>query len=234
MLGTVEESTATFPGRYRSSVTRERIIAVSLRLFAKDGFPCTTIRDIAREAEISDAAIYYYFPTKDELLNEVLNSRLRPAAGNRKCLQRTGLQHAWQELVPEAVGMIEANHELFKIILREGLTGDPVAMNRYDQLLTAWKSHVEGCLKPLEYCGTLPPGEATSLACQIALTVAMVFEDMLLLRPDPSVSRSERLDEAKTLLTRQIRSLIAPPPARRPIPVQEDDLRVKVSAELLD
>ena len=48
-----------------------------MHLFSREGFPRTTVRDIARQAGITDAAIYYHFATKEDLLHELLNTRLQ-------------------------------------------------------------------------------------------------------------------------------------------------------------
>lgn len=52
--------------------TRERILAAASRLFATAGYDATTVRDIARECEISDPAIYHHFGTKREILTALL------------------------------------------------------------------------------------------------------------------------------------------------------------------
>jgi AcrR family transcriptional regulator len=52
----------------RGPHTRQQILDASLRLFSERGFARTTVRDIARQAGITDAAIYYHFDSKRELL----------------------------------------------------------------------------------------------------------------------------------------------------------------------
>ncbi|PYT48006.1 MAG: TetR family transcriptional regulator, partial [Acidobacteria bacterium] len=44
--------------------TRELILQTALRLFRGCGFEITTMRDIARAAEVATGAAYYYFPSK--------------------------------------------------------------------------------------------------------------------------------------------------------------------------
>jgi AcrR family transcriptional regulator len=46
---------------------RQQIIAASRRVFTAKGFSRTTVKDIAREAELSPGTIYIYFKSKDEL-----------------------------------------------------------------------------------------------------------------------------------------------------------------------
>src|SRR3990170_1809987 len=59
----------------RGPLTRQQILDASLRLFSERGFARTTVRDIARQAGITDAAIYYHFESKQELLEALVEDR---------------------------------------------------------------------------------------------------------------------------------------------------------------
>lgn len=52
-----------------ASGIRTRIIETAWRLFHEKGFRDTTINDIIREAEISKGTFYYYFRSKDDMLD---------------------------------------------------------------------------------------------------------------------------------------------------------------------
>jgi AcrR family transcriptional regulator len=54
---------------------RDQIIEAALRLFARQGFASTSTRQIAREARITEGLIFHYFPSKEDLLSAVLESR---------------------------------------------------------------------------------------------------------------------------------------------------------------
>jgi TetR/AcrR family transcriptional regulator, fatty acid metabolism regulator protein len=47
---------------------RERILESALKIFAEKGFQDATISEISKAAEVSDATVYEYFKTKEELL----------------------------------------------------------------------------------------------------------------------------------------------------------------------
>ncbi|MEV4604971.1 TetR/AcrR family transcriptional regulator [Amycolatopsis sp. NPDC049253] len=51
--------------------TRDRIKAAALELFSTQSYGTTTLQDIADKLGLTKAALYYYFKTKDELLEEV-------------------------------------------------------------------------------------------------------------------------------------------------------------------
>jgi AcrR family transcriptional regulator len=51
---------------------RAQILAGASRVFARQGFHRTTVREVAREAGIADGTIYLYFASKQELLLALL------------------------------------------------------------------------------------------------------------------------------------------------------------------
>jgi len=55
---------------------RERVIAQAAELFAREGFESASLSQLARELGISKAAIYHYFPTKQEILDEIVFTTL--------------------------------------------------------------------------------------------------------------------------------------------------------------
>lgn len=53
--------------------TREnQLLGIARTLFARHGYDRTSLRDIADEAKITKAALYYYFPNKDALFERVV------------------------------------------------------------------------------------------------------------------------------------------------------------------
>lgn len=54
----------------RAEQTRAAIVAAALRLFRENGYEATTMRAIAREAEVSTGNAYYYFSSKEELVQQ--------------------------------------------------------------------------------------------------------------------------------------------------------------------
>ncbi|RLJ70844.1 TetR family transcriptional regulator [Hydrogenivirga caldilitoris] len=61
-------------GRERNSVyipTKERIMSAALRLFSLKGFKGTTVKDIAKEVDITEGAIYRHFSSKEEIIESL-------------------------------------------------------------------------------------------------------------------------------------------------------------------
>lgn len=57
---------------FRGDSTKERIKSAAVRLFARNGFEATAIRDIAEAAQVSTSSLYHYMENKDELLTDIM------------------------------------------------------------------------------------------------------------------------------------------------------------------
>ncbi len=60
--------------------TRKRILKVSQKQFAQQGFEQTTTRDIAREANIAVGTLFNYFPSKESIVETLANEACACAA----------------------------------------------------------------------------------------------------------------------------------------------------------
>mgnify|MGYP000223763063 CR=1 FL=1 len=58
---------------------RERIINASKQLFSQKGYDATRVNDIAKAANVNKALIYYYFKSKEDILDYMVNSLLNNA-----------------------------------------------------------------------------------------------------------------------------------------------------------
>nr|WP_309227209.1 helix-turn-helix domain-containing protein [Micromonospora thermarum] len=56
--------------------TRERIKAVALELFTEQGYEKTSLREIAERLNVTKAALYYHFKSKDEIVSSFVEDRL--------------------------------------------------------------------------------------------------------------------------------------------------------------
>ena len=60
--------------------TRKRLYHAALEVFCRDGVAHCRIEDIALKAEVSRAAFYFHFPSKDDVLLELLRESEQPVA----------------------------------------------------------------------------------------------------------------------------------------------------------
>ncbi|MDF3303017.1 TetR/AcrR family transcriptional regulator [Streptomyces tropicalis] len=62
----------------RRGNTRQRIQDVALELFAEQGYEKTSLREIAEHLDVTKAALYYHFKTKEEILVSVFEDLTQP------------------------------------------------------------------------------------------------------------------------------------------------------------
>ncbi|MEU8740501.1 TetR/AcrR family transcriptional regulator [Streptomyces halstedii] len=62
----------------RRGNTRQRIQDVAMELFADQGYDKTSLREIAERLDVTKAALYYHFKTKEDILNSLFEVLNRP------------------------------------------------------------------------------------------------------------------------------------------------------------
>lgn len=68
------------PHQPRRSDTRRRIQDVALELFAQQGYEKTSLREIAEHLDVTKAALYYHFKTKEDILVSIADDLAAPVA----------------------------------------------------------------------------------------------------------------------------------------------------------
>lgn len=197
---TSEQRPAVRPKSRRGGrLTRKHIVEASMHLFSARGYAQTTVRDIARQAGISDAAIYYHFHAKRDVLDTLIDADLdQPADATPAAQGKPPAGMVLYERLEHATRVIERNLELLTIILREALAENPHAIRRYRRLMDGWERSLVRVLE--ESLGTERRSRQSvrGLARQVAYTTAMVFQDALVLRrtgaSNPNARRQLVLD----------------------------------------
>ena len=63
-----------------AETTKDRLVMTAMRLFAEKGYESTSVADILKAAGANSGSLYHFFPTKQDLLLEVLR-RYRDGIG---------------------------------------------------------------------------------------------------------------------------------------------------------
>jgi AcrR family transcriptional regulator len=71
-------STAAPTHHHRRGDTRHRIQDVALNLFAEQGYEKTSLREIAEHLDVTKAALYYHFKTKEDILISIVDDLAGP------------------------------------------------------------------------------------------------------------------------------------------------------------
>ena len=88
--------------------TKQRILDTAERLFAKQGFSATSVRQITSAAKVNLAALHYHFGSKDQVIGAVFARRLAPL--NRERLDRLA---SFKEAAPNRLPSLEKTVEAF-------------------------------------------------------------------------------------------------------------------------
>lgn len=60
-------------GEAEKAARRRQILLAAKRVFARKGFQATTIADVAKAAQLSYGAVYWYFGSKDDLFHDLMD-----------------------------------------------------------------------------------------------------------------------------------------------------------------
>lgn len=103
--------------------SRDAILDAAIRCFAEKGFAATTIKDLASEAQVNSALLYYYFADKQTLYRETLRhiaQRLADSAG-RRLDDHLAPDEAIRRFVQQQAEFLIANPHVPRLMLREML-----------------------------------------------------------------------------------------------------------------
>lgn len=112
--------------------TRQRIILQAAQLIGKNGYNPTSMREIARAAEISDATIYNYFKTKDMILYayfEDLVERLVDTLKNIDDFEQFSFAEQIQTTIQSQIELMEPDRAFIKETYEQVFLHNWVAAN---------------------------------------------------------------------------------------------------------
>lgn len=66
------------PQSFDSLAAREKILATAARLFSEQGFESTSLAQVARQAKVSKALIFWHFDSKEKLYRNAMRRTLEP------------------------------------------------------------------------------------------------------------------------------------------------------------
>ncbi len=196
----------------RGPHTRQQILDASLRLFSERGFARTTVRDIAREAGITDAAIYYHFESKRELLEALVEER--GFFNTLQQLERVStdlpLRDTLLWMARGAINIMDDNRDFLRLIIMEGLGGDEAAAEQYQKLVNMWEAGLTSVLHRYVAKGELAADDSRVSARQVIYVILMAFQETLLGRHvSPEATPAERQDAMASFVSAALDHLLS-------------------------
>ncbi|HEV2745920.1 MAG TPA: TetR/AcrR family transcriptional regulator [Allosphingosinicella sp.] len=181
---------------------RDAIVAAAARLYARHGFNGASVADLAEACSTSKSLIYHYFPSKDDILYEVMAAHLDDLVGAADAVMREGsaeerlgaLTHAFMRLY---VGARDSHKVLLNELdnLPRGRRAEVVGKQR--RIIAAVETLVRG-IRPD--------------AAPVALPLAMLFFGMInwthtWFRPGGAVSPEGLAEMAVALMLKGLEGL---------------------------
>jgi AcrR family transcriptional regulator len=128
--------------------TRQAIHDAALRLFAERGFEAATVTEVAREANVSQATVFNYFPTKEDLFYqrmEVFEEELLGAVRDREAGE-TALQ-AFRGFVLNVSGVLADNDPTERLAMFARIvTESPALLERERQIFARYTQSLAALL----------------------------------------------------------------------------------------
>ena len=143
---------STEPGlrERKKQQTRQLIAAKALALFAERGFGGVTVAEVAREANVSEATVFNYFPTKEDLVYsgmEAFEAALLEAIRTRG--PGESVPAAFGRFVTEPRGLLAANEpeasQQLATITRI-ISGSPALLARERQVFDHYTRSLAGLI----------------------------------------------------------------------------------------
>ncbi len=92
---------------------REEIVGEAVRLFAEKGFRNTSVNDILNAVKIAKGTFYYYFKSKEELLDYAIESYSEKMASRLEEIAENGKLNAVEKFI-RVLGEASASDDVFK------------------------------------------------------------------------------------------------------------------------
>ena len=156
----------------KGKLTAERIMDAAEDLFSRHGYEGTTLRQIAKQAEIQEPGLYNHFAGKQALYEAVLHRALNPMAEalGVHLSQASGLRDYTD--LPSIMTDLLLNHPQIAALFQQAMQGDSESVG--NQLVRGWLDRLfkEGILS-LGDLGSVDEGTQDQAA--LAINVIAMF-----------------------------------------------------------
>ncbi|MFC9130727.1 TetR family transcriptional regulator [Streptomyces sp. NPDC057099] len=117
------------PPRTESADTRDRILTAARDEFSERGFEKTSVRGIAKAAEVDSALVHHYFGTKEQVFEAAITQSFAPAIEAPKAIEEGPLDSVGERLVRFFFGIWEnpATRAPLLAIVRSAVTNETAA-----------------------------------------------------------------------------------------------------------
>jgi AcrR family transcriptional regulator len=163
----------------QAEATRRDILATAQRLFEANGYPATTVAEIAKEAGVALKTVYLAFQSKSNLLRTLWNLLLRgdetdrPVAERHWYLDVLAEQDPEQQLRLNARNSANGKQRISAIleVIRTGATVDPDLAPLWQRIQSDYHANQHAIVEQLHQRGHLRPELDVQHATDILWTI---------------------------------------------------------------
>ncbi len=139
------------PSADKTAHTQQQITHAALATFVAQGIGNTTMAQIADRAQVAKGTLYRYYPSKEALLQGVIEHALRHSAMNLPTVRQPGeTVHAMmrRSLLPTLLALEHTERgDLAKLIMSEARQQPELARLYKEMAFDPWQRHVVGLLQ---------------------------------------------------------------------------------------
>jgi AcrR family transcriptional regulator len=189
------------PGRRkRGAGYREKIIQGASKLMIERGIANTSLADIADEVGISKGTLYYYYPSKGELIFDISERHIKHITSKIfSWIEESGKGLQPEEvlrLVFRTIVTSQTRGHIHVYLIQEALTDSPFLKRRFIQEYQTWANLIEDGLKKI-----LAAGQDYKLLAGVILAAldGLLLQHLLGVRHVPLDDISRYLLNAQTV-----------------------------------
>lgn len=140
-----------------SELMVDRIVQAGKKLFARQGFHATGMRDIAKLARVSIGSLYHYFRSKDELFLAVVRREFEERLGQARELMRQGLpaQEILRRVMELYFAGIHGDADSVRLLSRAWAPEDPALWKKLRVLLEEYAQAIAQILAEATSAGRI-------------------------------------------------------------------------------
>jgi len=159
------------PGPSPRQDFREQILNAAEHLFATQGFAATAIRQIAADVGVNPAMVHYYFGSKMQLLQAVMDHALEPLANSMSALQ--AMPHVKLQDLTGLMFAIAAEHPFLpQLITREVfLPGGKMQQQFLEHFAPRLGGRLPGILRKEQQAGRLFAGLQPNIVAMLVMSL---------------------------------------------------------------
>lgn len=160
---------------------KRKILDSSIKLFSEKGIFKTSLGDIAAEAGISKGTLFYYYPSKDDLLYDILDISIVEITGVVKGVIRANRAVNNREIILMIFKSLLKYDFLMKInyyLLQEALLEKENISDKFRQKYETWRNDIQEIIKYMDV-GLSPAGARTLSSIMLACIDGICLQYLL-------------------------------------------------------